>query len=72
VVSIATGCNGALQVAELVADLSGNTLIRNVGRKRSVRVGDTLDVSRSVHTVKDLATGKVIRTIINKVGRADS
>lgn len=71
-VSIATGCNGALQVAELVADLSGNTLIRNIGRKQSVRVGDTLDVSRSVRTVKDLATGKVIRTIINKVGRADS
>ena len=55
-----------------MADLSGNTLIRNIGRKQSVRVGDTLDVSRSVRTVKDLATGKVIRTIINKVGRADS
>jgi hypothetical protein len=33
-------------------------------------VGDTLEVSRPVRTVKDPATGKVIKTIADKVGTA--
>lgn len=59
-----------LQVAGLVADVSGNTLILNVGSKSGVRVGDTLDVSRPVRSIKDPATGKVIKTITNKLGTA--
>lgn len=59
-----------VQVAGLVADVSGNTLILNVGSKSGVRVGDTLDVSRPVRTIKDPATGKVIKTITNKLGTA--
>jgi curli biogenesis system outer membrane secretion channel CsgG len=54
----------------LVADVSGNTLILNVGRNAGLQVGDTLDISRAVRTVKDPATGKVIKTITDKVGTA--
>jgi len=59
-----------VQVSGLVADVSGNTLILNVGTKSGVHVGDTLDVSRPVRTIKDPATGKVIKTITNKLGTA--
>lgn len=54
----------------LVADVSGNTLILNVGRSSGVQVGDVVDISRPVRTVKDPTTGKVIKTITNKMGTA--
>jgi curli biogenesis system outer membrane secretion channel CsgG len=54
----------------LVADVSGSTVILNVGSSAGVRVGDVVEISRPVRTVKDPATGKVIRTITNKMGTA--
>jgi curli biogenesis system outer membrane secretion channel CsgG len=54
----------------LVADVSGNSLILNVGSKAGVKVGDKLDISRPVRTVKDPATGKVLKTVTNKLGEA--
>lgn len=57
-----------VEVAGLIADVSGGTVILNVGAKSGVKVGDTLDVSRPVRQVKDPATGKVIKTIADKVG----
>lgn len=54
----------------LVADVSGETLILNIGAKAGVNVGDTLDISRPVRTIKDPATGKVLKTVTNKVGTA--
>src|SRR5579871_992537 len=59
-----------LEVSGLVADVNGNTLILNVGKKAGVKVGDILDVSRPVRVVKDPATGKVIKSITDKVGSA--
>ena len=59
-----------IEVNGLVADVSGNTLILNVGKKVGVHVGDILDVSRPVRVVKDPATGKVIKSITDKVGSA--
>jgi curli biogenesis system outer membrane secretion channel CsgG len=59
-----------IQVAGLVADVSGNTLILNVGTKAGVHVGDTLEISRQVRTVKDPATGKVLKVITSKLGDA--
>jgi hypothetical protein len=55
-------------VSGLVADVSGNTLIINVGSKTGLKVGDTLDISRQVRTVKDPATGKVLKSINDKIG----
>jgi curli biogenesis system outer membrane secretion channel CsgG len=57
-----------VSVSGLVADVSGNTLIINVGSKTGLKVGDNLDISRQVRTVKDPATGKVLKAITDKIG----
>ena len=54
----------------VVADVSGNTLILNVGSKAGVQVGDKIEISRPVRTVKDPTTGKVLKTITSKIGQA--
>jgi curli biogenesis system outer membrane secretion channel CsgG len=54
----------------LVADVTGNTLILNIGRNSGVQVGDAVEISRPVRTVKDPATGKVIKTVTDKMGTA--
>jgi len=59
-----------LEVNGLVADVSGNTLIVNVGKNAGVKVGDKLTISRQVRVVKDPATGKVIKAVVDKVGDA--
>lgn len=59
-----------LQINGLVADVSGNTLILNVGKKVGVKVGDKLIISRQVRVVKDPATGKVIKSVEDKIGDA--
>ena len=59
-----------IDISGLVADVTGDTLILNVGSKAGVKVGDMLDISRPVKTVKDPATGKVLKTITSKMGTA--
>lgn len=54
----------------VVADVSGGTIILNVGSNAGVRVGDMVDISRPVRTVKDPTTGKVLKTITDKMGTA--
>jgi hypothetical protein len=54
----------------VVADVSGNSLILNVGSKAGVQVGDKIEISRPVRTVKDPTTGKVLKTITSKIGEA--
>jgi hypothetical protein len=58
----------ALRISGLVADVSGNTLITNVGSKAGVKVGDRLGVFRQGRQIKDPATGKVLKTIVTKIG----
>ncbi len=55
-------------VSGLVADVSGNTLILNVGSKAGLKVGDRLGVFRKGREVRDPATGKVLKTIQTRVG----
>ena len=57
-----------LQISGLVADVSGNSLILNVGSKAGVKVGDLLGVFRQGRQIKDPATGKVLKTIVTKLG----
>jgi curli biogenesis system outer membrane secretion channel CsgG len=57
-----------VQLQGLVADASGGTLILNIGSKAGVKVGDRLQVTRPIRQVRDPATGKVIRSIEDKVG----
>ena len=59
-----------IDVSGLVADVSGSTLILNVGSKAGVHVGDKLEISRPVRSIKDPATGKVLKTITSKIGDA--
>ena len=59
-----------LEVSGLVADVTGTTLILNVGSKAGVKVGDTLEISRPVKTIKDPSTGRVLKTISAKIGDA--
>lgn len=59
-----------IEISGLVADVSGNTLILNVGTHAGVHVGDKLEISRPTRTIKDPATGKVLKTISSKLGEA--
>src|SRR5207248_295849 len=59
-----------LELNGVVADVAGATLILNIGSRAGVKVGDSFDVSRPIRTVKDPSTGKVIKTITDKVGTA--
>jgi hypothetical protein len=52
----------------LVADVSGRTLILNVGRLKGVQVGDTVEISRAGRQILDPQTKQVLRTIVDKVG----
>jgi len=54
----------------LVADVSGNTLILNVGKQKGVQVGDTIEITRAGRQILDPQTKKVLRTIVDKVGTA--
>ena len=56
-------------VRGLVADVSGNAVILNVGRSHGLDVGTTLRVLRVSRTVKDPASGKSLRDIVTEVGR---
>jgi curli biogenesis system outer membrane secretion channel CsgG len=53
----------------LVADVSGNNVVLNVGRSHGLEAGTTLNVLRVGRTVKDPATGKPLREIVSEVGR---
>lgn len=52
----------------LVADVSGKTMILNVGKNNGVQVGDKLKVSRTSREIKDPATGKLLRRIDSPLG----
>jgi curli biogenesis system outer membrane secretion channel CsgG len=52
----------------LVADVSGNSITLNVGTRAGVTVGTRLQVLSKVRDIHDPATGKVIRSVVDKVG----
>jgi curli biogenesis system outer membrane secretion channel CsgG len=52
----------------VIADVSGNTVIVNIGRNAGLKKGDKLEVRRVTREVKDPDTGKVIRVVADKVG----
>lgn len=55
-------------VAGLVADVTGNTLIINVGTKAGLKVGDHLGVFHKGKEIRDPATGKVLKTLETRLG----
>ncbi len=52
----------------LVADYAGGTAILNVGSNAGVRVGDRFEIARPTREIRDPATGKVLRTIVDTIG----
>jgi curli biogenesis system outer membrane secretion channel CsgG len=60
--------HAAPPVEGMVADVSGQTLILNVGSRAGLKVGDHLQVSRTGREIKDPATGKVLRRIDSPLG----
>lgn len=56
------------EIDGLVADVSQNTLILNVGSKSGIKVGDKLQIRRPNREVRDPATGKVLRRIEDNLG----
>jgi hypothetical protein len=54
----------------VVADVSGHTIIVTVGSKAGVKVGDTLEISRAVRTVKNPQTGAVLKVVTQPIGEA--
>lgn len=58
-----------IQISGLVADAAPDgTLILNVGSKAGVKLGDVLTVSHKGREIHDPATGKLLRTIEEKIG----
>jgi outer membrane protein OmpA-like peptidoglycan-associated protein/curli biogenesis system outer membrane secretion channel CsgG len=52
----------------LIAAVDGGQIILNVGGKAGIKVGDTIDVTRSTREIKDPATGQVLRRLTTTVG----
>jgi len=57
-----------LVIDGLVADVAGASVILNVGSKAGIKVGDRLQVRRKIRDVRDPASGKILRSIEDKVG----
>ncbi len=57
-----------VHVEGVVADVTGSTLILNVGTAAGLKVGDQLEIARKVKDIKDPTTGKVIRSVVSKLG----
>ena len=51
-----------------MADVTGNTVVINVGTRAGVRPGMTLSVRRLSREIKDPATGRVIRRMEETLG----
>jgi curli biogenesis system outer membrane secretion channel CsgG len=57
----------AANVTGKIADVTGNTVIVNVGKSNGLAVGDHLQVDRVYKTVKDPESGKVLKELSNTV-----
>lgn len=57
-----------VKIDGLVADVTGDELVLNVGRKTGVQAGDRLSVVRTDREIRDPATGKVIRRVEQLLG----
>lgn len=51
-----------------VADFTDGVMVVNVGTKDGLKVGDHLEVTRTLRTIRDPATGKILRSIDQKLG----
>jgi curli biogenesis system outer membrane secretion channel CsgG len=61
---------GPVDYSGLVADVSGTTVIVNVGKLKGVQLGDTIEITRAGRQILDPQTKKVLRTIVEKIATA--
>lgn len=57
----------AASVQGKIADVTGNTVIVNVGKNNGIKVGDNLQAERVTKTVKDPTSGKVIKEVTSTI-----
>ena len=57
-----------IKVEGLVAAVDGDQIVLNIGAKTGIKAGDHLSVERVTSTIKDPATGAVIRKMTTKLG----
>jgi hypothetical protein len=57
-----------LEIDGLVAEVAGNSVTLNVGRKTGVRVGDKLAIVREIRAVNDAPTDQ--GTVVEHIGEA--
>jgi curli biogenesis system outer membrane secretion channel CsgG len=60
-----------IKVEGLVAAVDGGQIVLNVGAKTGIKVGDHLSVERVTSTIKDPATGAVLRKMTTKLGEIE-
>ena len=58
----------AVKTEGVIADVSGATVIINIGRNAGLKKGDRLEVKRVTREVKDPDTGKILRIVSDTVG----
>ena len=58
----------AANVQGKIADVTGTTVIVNVGKNNGVKAGDNLQAERVTKTVKDPTSGKVIKEVTSTIG----
>ena len=57
-----------IKVEGLVAAVDGDQIVLNIGAKTGIKAGDHLSVERVTSTIKDPATGAVLRKMTTKLG----
>ena len=60
-----------VKVEGLVAAVDGDQIVLNVGSKTGIKVGDHMSVERVTSTIKDPATGAVLRKMTTKLGELE-
>jgi len=60
-----------IKVEGLVAAVDGGQIVLNVGAKTGIKVGDHMSVERITSTIKDPATGAVLRKMTTKLGELE-
>jgi curli biogenesis system outer membrane secretion channel CsgG len=60
-----------IKVEGLVAAVDGGQIVLNVGAKTGIKVGDHMSVERVTSTIKDPATGAVLRKMTTKLGELE-
>jgi hypothetical protein len=60
-----------IKVEGLLAAVDGDQIVLNVGAKTGIKVGDHMSVERVTSTIKDPATGAVLRKMTTKLGELE-